>query len=90
MACSWRSWIGKDSPAISEIDSAVFTKQDKGDGWEFSFALRRQGRWYQQKTTVPRTEGGLEGETPTRAASKACAEILDGLKERLLRGTGGR
>lgn len=50
---SWRSAIGKDNEAlISEVQSVLFTKEDKGSRWEFSFALRRYGRWAQSKRSM--------------------------------------
>ena len=50
---SWRSAIGKDNePLISEISSVLFTKEEAADGWRFSFALRRFGRWVQVERTI--------------------------------------
>ena len=54
---SWRSAIGKDrDDVISEVSSVLFTKDDLGDEWKFTFALRRDGRWVQSSAVVGRVE----------------------------------
>lgn len=49
---SWRSALGKDDEGlISEISTILFSKEE-GAQWEFSFALRRYGRWAQAKRSI--------------------------------------
>lgn len=47
---SWRSVIGMaNEDIISSVDSVLFTRQEREGAWEFSFALRSDGRWSQSK-----------------------------------------
>ena len=44
----WRSVIGRgDEALLSEISTVIYTKEDRGSEWAFSFGLRRFGRWAQ-------------------------------------------
>jgi len=46
---SWRSSIGREDSETSRVSSILFTKEELGGVWRFSFALRVDGRWYQSQ-----------------------------------------
>ena len=86
---SWRSAIGRDDEElISEVSTVLFSKEDKGARWEFSFALRRFGRWSQSKREIERVEydpmdpppAGMydpkRSQSPQNRASELATEML--------------
>ena len=93
---SWRSAIGRDNAAlISEVSTILFSKEEVGGKWEFSFALRRFGRWAQSKRSVeplkydpmdPPPAGTFDPErsmSPQNQASQLATEMLLEVAERL-------
>ena len=94
---SWRSAIGKDNePLISEISSILFTKEEAYDGWRFSFALRRFGKWVQVERTIEPIEYNpydppafdepnylKHNMSPQNTASQLGTEILLAVAEKL-------
>ena len=93
---SWRSAVGKDNEGlISEVSTVLFSKEEKGAEWEFSFALRRFGRWAQSKRKIKPVEYDLLNPTPIgefdprrsmspqNQASQLATEMLLEVAERL-------
>ena len=93
---SWRSAIGKDNEGlIAEVQTVLFSKEDKGGNWEFSFALRRYGRWAQSKRAVEPIQYDLlnpppageydpkRSQSPQNKASELSTEMLLEVAERL-------
>lgn len=92
---SWRSAVGKDNEAlISEVSTILFTKEE-GAKWEFSFALRRYGRWAQSKREIEPVEydpmdpppisqfDPKRSMSPQNQASQLAMEMLLEVSERL-------
>ena len=92
---SWRSAIGKENEAlISEVSTVLFSKEE-GRQWEFSFALRRYGRWAQSKRRIDPVEydpmdpppagtfDPLRSMSPQNRASELATEMLLEVAERL-------
>ena len=82
---SWRSVVGRQNEyKIATVDSTVFTMQDKGDKWSFSFAIRSDGRWHQGKVEIepvsydifsPNDDG--QNRSPANIASDLSFSILE-------------
>lgn len=91
---SWRSAVGKDNEGlISEVSTILFSKEE-GREWEFSFALRRFGRWAQAKRSIepveydpinppPVTGYDPKQRSPQNQASELAMEMLLEVAERL-------
>ena len=93
---SWRSAIGRDDElTLSEVSSVLFTKEEVGGKWHFSFALRRLGRWAQSKREVEPLEydpydpppvdeyDPKRSQSPQNFASQLATEMLMEVRERL-------
>lgn len=93
---SWRSAIGaRDSGVIESISSVLFSKEDKGDEWKFSFAVRERGRWVQSMRSVEPVEydpydpppvTGFDPDrsmSPQNRASTIALEMMEEVRERL-------
>ena len=93
---SWRSAVGRDNEElISEVSTVLFSMEDKGEKWEFSFALRRFGRWSQAKREIAKVEydpmdpppAGVydpkRSQSPQNKASELATEMLLEVAEKL-------
>lgn len=85
---SWRTVLGRDKEdTIAKINSVLFTMNDKGDIWEYSFALRIDKKWYQSKIEMPPVEYDIyepapffdvdANKSPQNIASEKAIEILN-------------
>lgn len=86
---SWRSAIGRDDDFIlSCVSSVLYTKEEVGGKWRFSFALRKNGRWHQCQRDIepvaydpydPPPAGEFDPKksmSPQNVASQLASEML--------------
>lgn len=91
---SWRSVIGlANEDIIGGVDSILFTRDEKDDKWEFSFALRVHGKWSQSKQDVkpvefdpfnPPDPNDVEANmSPQNRASSISIELLSSVAKKI-------
>ena len=91
---SWRSVIGlANEELITSVDSILFTRQEHGDKWEFSFALRVDTKWSQSKIEMEPIEfdpfGPIdpqnveENMSPQNKASSISIDLLSNVAKKI-------
>lgn len=94
LSASWRSVVVMhDDEMLGEITSTVFTMDGSGDKWKFSFALRRDGMWYQSKCEVdpfdyevvdlPDRNDVRANMSPENRASEVSIEMLSDIRDKM-------
>lgn len=95
-SASWRSVAGRGSPIVSEVNSVLFTREDRGAKWVVTFSLRTpDGSWNQSRVEVdpvPTDEAsvGLGGMGIRNVASSVAMDLVTGSVRKAVASCGKR